>query len=102
MITKITIVDDSRGWVLEQHLFDNANRPLASAIGSGFQYDPATGASLPRVVQVHLPSAQLSFTLETDRRVINQLQGDPNQLWTIPQITGVPLVNLDRLPALSI
>ena len=101
MITRIMVVDDTRGWILEQHLFDNAQRPLASAMASGFEYDPNSGASLPRVVEVHLPTAQLNFTLETERHLINQLQGDPNQLWSLPQINGVPLVNLDRLPALQ-
>jgi hypothetical protein len=100
-LLKITVLDDTRGWVVEQHLYDRAQRPLASALASSFQHDPTTGVSLPRHVEIRLPAAQLHFTLQTDRHLVNQLEGDPTQLWTLPQMTGFPLVNLGRPPATS-
>ena len=93
-LTKVTVLDDARGWVVEQHLYDPAQQPLASAFAAGFQFDPVTGVSLPRVVQVRLPPIQMNFTLETAQHQINQLAGDPAQLWALPQINGFPLVNL--------
>ena len=39
-VTKITIVDGSQGWVLEQHLFDARRRLLASSVASGHRRDP--------------------------------------------------------------
>jgi hypothetical protein len=95
-LTKVTVVDDARGWVVEQHLYDAVEQLLASAFATGFQFDPVTGASLPRVVQVRLPSTRMNFTLETQQHQINQLAGDPAQLWTVPQISGVPLVDLNN------
>jgi hypothetical protein len=94
-LTKVTVVDDARGWVVEQHVYDARQQLLASAFAGGFQFDPVTGVSLPRVVQVRLPASRLSFTLETRQHQINQLLGDPVQLWSIPQISGVPLVDLN-------
>jgi hypothetical protein len=95
-LTKVTVVDDARGWVLEQHVFDAARQPLASSLAAGFQFDPVTGASLPRLVEIRLPPARMHFRLETPRHQINQLAGDPAQLWTLPQFNGVPLVDLDN------
>jgi hypothetical protein len=95
-LTKVTVVDDARGWVVEQHVYDASRQLLASALAAGFQFDPVTGASLPRVVQVRLPSTGMNFTLETQQHQINQLLGDPAQLWSVPQISGVPLVDLNN------
>ena len=71
-----------------------SRRELASALATGFQYDQTHGVSLPRQVQISLPSNQLTFTLQTQQHIINQLSGDPAQLWTLPQISGYPYVNL--------
>jgi hypothetical protein len=95
-LTKVLVVDDARGWVLEQHVYGASQQPLASALAGGFQFDPVTGASLPRVVQVRLPATGMNFTLETQQHQINQLLGDPAQLWSVPTISGVPLVNLNN------
>lgn len=93
-LLKITLIDDSRGWIVEQHLYDTSNQPLASAFASGFQYDPNSGASLPRQVEIRLPPADLAFTLKTEQHLINQIMGDDSQLWTMPRIDGYPYVDL--------
>ncbi|MDG2382186.1 MAG: hypothetical protein P8N76_10980 [Pirellulaceae bacterium] len=100
-LTKITVVDASRGWVVEQHLFDTANQPLASALASGFQYDASNSVSLPRNVEIRLPPADLVFTLKTERHLINQVVGDDRQLWAMPQIDGYPYVDLGNPNALQ-
>jgi hypothetical protein len=97
-MTKITVVDDARGWVIEQHLLDASGRPLASSQAAAFQFDPVSGVSLPRLVEIRLPPAQMTMTLETESHQINRLVGDPNQLWTIPTMRGVPLVDLNPSP----
>ncbi len=104
-LTKVTVIDDTRGWILEQHLYDAANQPVASAFATGFQYVPHLGVSLPRQVQIQLPAAELSFTLKTEQHLLNQLAGDPAQLWTMPQISGFQYVNLAApgvVPAASV
>ncbi len=97
----MTVIDDARGWVLEQHLYDSTSQLLASAVATGFQFDPLTGVSLPRFVEIRLPASQLHFTLQTEQHLINQLRGDPTQLWSMPQPPGSPLVNLARPAPLS-
>jgi hypothetical protein len=97
-LTRITVVDDARGWVLEQQLYDDRQQLVAAASASGFEFDPVTGVSLPRVVEIRVPAADLNFTLQTERHLVNQLTGDPGQLWTLPEISGVPQVNLDAQP----
>jgi hypothetical protein len=96
------VIDDARGWVLEQHLYDANQQPIASSVASAFQFDQVHGVSLPRFVEIRLPPAGLSFSLQTDRHLVNQLSGDPNQLWTMPQITGVPTIDLASPDALGL
>ena len=48
---------------------------------SKFRFYQNIGASLPHRVQVELPTAQLSFQIEVDEFLVNQLQGDPVELW---------------------
>jgi hypothetical protein len=96
-LTKVTVLDDARGWVVEQHVYDSAGQHLASALAAGFQFDPASGVSLPRLVEIRIPPASMQFTLQTPQHLVNQpLAGDPGQLWTMPQISGVPLVDLGQ------
>lgn len=101
-VTKVMVIDDARGWVLEQHLYDANQQPIASSVASAFQFDQVHGVSLPRFVEIRLPPAGLSFSLQTDRHLVNQLSGDPNQLWTMPQITGVPTIDLASPDALGL
>ena len=39
-MTKVTILDGSQGWVLEQHLYDARRRLVARSIASGHRQDP--------------------------------------------------------------
>lgn len=98
-LTKITVIDDRHGWVLEQQLYDEAagNQLLASAMGSDFKYDPSSGVSLPHTVDIRLPPANLEFTLRTDEFSINQLYADPAVLWAMPQPSGFEMVDVSRL-----
>jgi len=93
-ITRVMVIDATYGWVLEQHIYDWRGQHLASAISSDHRYDPVVGVSLPRRVEIKLPPAQMAFTIDIADYVINSLDGDPAQLWTMPQPSGNSLVNL--------
>ncbi len=93
-LTKVTVIHDSYGWVLEQHVYDPRGQLLASARASNHRYYPVEGVSLPSRVEVQLPPAQLSFQIDVSGYAINQLYGDPAQLWALPQIEGHPLVDI--------
>src|SRR5205823_4375276 len=51
-LTKVTIVDPHSGWVLEQHLFDAQGKLLITALTSQHKLDEASGAWLPRKIDL--------------------------------------------------
>ena len=93
-MTKVTSVDDRHGWVLSQHVYDQAGRRLASAVATDHRYDPAAGVTLPHRVDVQLPPSQLAFTIDVAAYVVNRLDADPAQLWAMPQLDGYDYVDL--------
>lgn len=93
-LIKVLVVDDRRGLILEQHVYDNSGQLLATALASQHQFEPDYQVTLPRQVDIQLPPAQLAFTLEVDGYRINEANGDSMQLWTMPQVPGSQLVPL--------
>jgi len=85
-LLRLLEIDQQRGWVVEQHLFGADHQLLASALASDFQYDPLQSVSLPRRIQVDLPPAALSLTLEVPSYVVNQPAVDPLALFSMPQL----------------
>jgi hypothetical protein len=93
-ITRVMIVNNVYGWILEQHLYDSRNQLLASSKTSQHRYYPADGVSLPHKVEIQLPPAQLAFTLDVSEYRINQLSAAPEQLFAMPSFEGSQLVNV--------
>ncbi|HYO26060.1 MAG TPA: hypothetical protein VEQ85_14045, partial [Lacipirellulaceae bacterium] len=93
VMTKRTVVDAHKAWVLEQHLYDSAGTLLASAVAKSHRYYPETGASLPQVVEIRSPPAELAMTIDVGTVELNRLANTP-QLWTLPTIPGSPAVDL--------
>ncbi|MCA9262669.1 MAG: hypothetical protein KDA60_02425 [Planctomycetales bacterium] len=98
VLTRVIVIDNQRGHVLEQHVYDQSGQLLATAISSNHEYDTSTGTSLPRHVDIQLPPAQISFSLDIKGYNINQLYADASQLWSMPRLDGHPYVDLMRLP----
>ncbi len=96
-VTKVTVLHSAHGWVLEQHMFDATGKRVASAVASHHRYDAGTGVTLPRHVEVDLPTIEMSFTLEVSDYIVNSLTGDPEMLWTRPERNGAPPVDLGRI-----
>lgn len=95
-MTKVTVVDEKFGWVLEQHLYDSRGQPLASATSAEHRYYPLVDASLPHRVTIQLPPPARPFEIEVGQYTINQPAGDSTQLFTMPAYEGYPLVDLGR------
>jgi hypothetical protein len=95
-LTRIMEIDARYAWVLQQQLFDANGQPLASVVASGFRYDPAHAVSLPDVIRVDFPPAELSFSLETEGYVVNQPLPDTEAQarWTLPELTGHQYVDI--------
>jgi hypothetical protein len=93
-LTRVIVVHNRHGWVLEQRLFDTSGRNIATALAGDHRHYPEAGVSLPHRLEVRLPAAQLNFTINVRNFRVNQLDGNPAQLWTLPQMEGYPLVNI--------
>jgi len=97
-LIKITVVEEARGSVLQQHLLTADGKHLATAIAEDHQYDPATGVSLPSQVEVHMPPVGLSLKIDVGDYVINQPVGDRRQMWSRPSYAGFAEVDLATAP----
>jgi len=93
-VAKVTIIDGSQGWVLEQHVYDVRGRLVARSIASGHRRDPMTNLVMPTLVQIDSPQAQLSMRIDLGNVEINRLSGDRPALWSMPSIPGTPLVDM--------
>lgn len=93
-LTKVTVLDASRGLVLEQHLYDPQGNRIATAITNQHRRDPVTGAILPRHIEIQYPGAQLSLRIDIANLQVNVLPAESPQLWAKPEYTGYPNVNL--------
>ncbi|MGD9645381.1 MAG: hypothetical protein AB7U73_06690 [Pirellulales bacterium] len=91
---RVVEVDEGTSIVVATHLYDEAGRLLASALLSDHQRDEASGAVLPRQIEIRWPASRLEFTLALDDVEVNQIQGDPTQLFAKPAYQGSPEVNL--------
>jgi hypothetical protein len=96
-ITKRTVVDARRAWVVEQHLYDGAGTLLATAVARSHRYYPETGVSLPQVVDIRIPPAELAMTIDVGTVELNRLVDNP-AMWALPVIQGAPAVDLGAAP----
>ncbi|MBI1247147.1 hypothetical protein GC197_04805 [bacterium] len=92
-ITKVTVIDKQYGYVLEQHMYDAAGQPIASALASNHRYDPSHGVSLPYKVDIRLPQSNIDFSVSIIGYRINQLT-EGTGTFTRPHRPDVPEINL--------
>ncbi len=100
-LNRSIVIDDQRGHVLEQRVFDGAGQLLATSIASDHYFDATTGATLPLQLDLQLPPAQMAFTIRASGYMVNQLSADGLQLWSMPEKAGHQTVDLGRLPSLA-
>lgn len=92
--TKKTVIDEARGWVIEQHLFDERGTLIATAVTNRHTMDPATGAIVPQEIVVSSPANQFQMKLDVKQWTVNQLAADPAQLFAMPNVPGWSVVDL--------
>ncbi|MEX2119838.1 MAG: hypothetical protein WD847_09605 [Pirellulales bacterium] len=95
-MTKVTVIDEARGWVLGQHLYDARNQLVASALAGQHQRDPLSEVTLPSRVEIHWPATQFSMRIELKNVAINQLPRNQDLLWSLPDYQGYTPVDLAR------
>ena len=99
VLTKVFVVDERSGVLLEQHVYDGAGQLLASAIQSNHTYDSNFNVTLPRQIDIQLPPAQMAFSLSVDNYTINGMLSDSSQLFAPPQIPNAQMVPLAFAPS---
>ena len=93
-VTRLTVIDDSRGTVLEEHLYDRSGQRIATAKLSKHVRDPASGVILPRHVEIEWPSAKFEMSIEMSDVQINHLEGNSQELFAKPIYQGFNEINL--------
>ncbi len=92
-MTKITVVDARRAWVLAQHIYDRNGTLLASTKARSHRYYPSWGVSLPQRIELQLPAAQMTLSINVGAVQINQVPANP-ALWNLPVLSGFPQIDL--------
>jgi len=98
---RVTIVDESTGIVLEQHVYDAQGTRVASSVMSGHQRDPNTQVIMPRRVRIDWPGSNFALTIELADLQINRLSADPAMLFAMPEYPGYVNVDLAQPPPLA-
>jgi hypothetical protein len=88
-----TVIDAKRAWVLKQFIYDGQGTLLASAEAKSHRYYPEHGVSLPQLIEIRMPAAQLAFSIDVGSVQLNQL-AENRQLWTLPEISGSQRIDL--------
>jgi len=91
---KVTIIDSVSAWVMEQQIYDTQGRLRARSVVENYRRDPRTKLYVPTAVRVECPEAQFSMRIDLGAVQVNQLQGNPAELWTMPNYPGSTLVDL--------
>lgn len=102
--TRVTVVDNKYGFVLEQHLRDAEGRLLVSIQASEHRYYPPHLVSLPHHLEIHLlpgHANQLKLTLDVAGYQVNRITGSPAQLFKMPTIEGYPQRDITTLPGVN-
>lgn len=92
MLTKTTVVDARTALVVEQQLHDAAGQMLAIVKSSDHRLDAMSRAWLPHVVELTIPSGNLSMTLRVERWDVNV--PPPADAFVKPEQQGFPNVDV--------
>ena len=93
-MTKITVIDETKGTIVRQHLFNAQGRLVATSLIREHHYDPVSGLTMARKIEIRCPSAQFTMHLDLGNLKINRLAGNPQELWSMPHYDDYPLVDL--------
>jgi hypothetical protein len=94
-LQRVTVIDARRALVIEQHVYDQSGRTLlASAVAESHRYYPLEQISLPQLVSIRLPAANIALKINLGTVQFNQLSVDRAQLWSMPSFDGAPQYDL--------
>lgn len=94
-LSRVTVIDARTACVREQYVYDQSGTTLlASAVTDSLRYYPVEQVSLPERVSIRLPASNIALKIDLGNVAVNQLPGDPQQLWAMPTFQGYPQYDL--------
>jgi hypothetical protein len=94
-VRKVVVVDLYRGVIREYVLYDSRGAVMARAVLSDHRTDAASGVTLPHRIDLEWPHEDQRLTLDIRHFDVNPPHF-PRQMWSIPQIPGIPEYDLGR------
>ena len=97
---RVCIVDPSRGFISQQAFYDKANQLVAYVNSTCHQFDPESGVSLPRRIElfVRQPDGKtMKLAIDANSYRVNSIYGDKSRLWSMPNPGDVQIVNIATL-----
>jgi hypothetical protein len=95
-VTKLTHVDASQGWVMEQTIVNAQGLELVRSEASGYRRDPRSGLWTPRYVKLTCPTANFQMQLDLGNVEINVPSSSPAETFTRPALQNAPPVDLSN------
>jgi hypothetical protein len=96
----VLLVHEQYGWIEQQHMFDVNGELIASMTGSRHRYYPQEQVVLPLHLEIKLTNPAITLVVDVADYQVNRLNGDPRQLWSMPQMPGYQALDMARpLPA---
>jgi hypothetical protein len=93
-VTKVTVVDPWAGSIVEQQFYDARGQLALQTLAWQHRRDPASGRTMPRVIDVICPPARFRMRVNLGDVAINTPLADRGDLWMRPQFAGFSQVNL--------
>lgn len=87
-IHKITIIDEARGLIMEQQLYDAKGELVAKALSSDHRRYAQQQVTLPHHVEIQIPATEMELKIDINEIAINTLGADSQQLWERPTYDG--------------
>lgn len=93
-MTKVTLVDPSSAWIMEQRIYNAQNQLVASSVAEGYRRDPLSNIYMPTAVRIDFPAAGMSLRVSLGNVQVNRPVGNPERLWAMPSYPGAQPVDL--------
>ncbi len=99
LVTKLTVVEDRTGHVLEQHLYNQQGQNVLSVLTTQHELDVASGAWIPKRIELKAAALESSLKLKLENVQVNSISPNDVSLWSKPEIDGYPNVDIGRMAA---
>ncbi len=94
---RVCVVDPKRGYISQQAFYDKNNQLVAYLNSTCYQYEPESGVSLPRHIELFVRQADgktMKLAIDANSYRVNSIYGDRARLWSMPNPGDVQMVDI--------